>query len=753
MCTIDYSPAILTMRRYLLLLPVIFLMLLKSTDCRANHIFGGDLLYTNIVNDSTYVIKLTLYGDCGSTTPLTSLVNGRPRVVFFNGGTFVDTLRLSLLPGSGIEVSPVCPAQASQTACNGGTLPGVRQFIYTDTIKTGLRSSSLKFIFQGDLYSVAQAGRSSHITNIVGGGAISLIQLEADLNNTNGPNSSPEYSTIPTPFYCINFSQQYNQGAADPNGDSLSFSLVSATDARTNSPVSYVYPFTPTYPLSTTTGGFYFNPINGQMTFTPNNTQEGLVVCKVTEYKNGVMTGNSEREMVFIVQDNCNGSAPIPNITALVGATVTNGTVINICKSNPHVSFDIDLSNPDGDTTFITASNVPPSASLTINNNGTPNAGISFNWNTDTLSIGTYSFYLSIKSNHCPIFFAQTVAYTINVANPPTITDTQLSFTQCIYPAAMQFHLTQGFIPRTVTITQGGVVVKTIIDSTGSVLSGVVTDSLPVGNYTATVSSDALCTASVSFSISDSGSLPHVDADTSLCRLANTSPINITPVNPSATIVWYNTSGVPLLGAPLPNTYTTGSYTWYFIETYRSCSTGPDTVHVTVNNLPVAKILNIPTTVCYGDDIYLRATGGVSYTWQPENEVQTDTGGLYVHILSPLTVTVNATDANGCSDTASVTYADIQPCCNFSYPTAFTPNGDGNNDGFKIVTYGNMLHYALSIYNRWGQRVFWTGDPDRRWDGNLNGKPCEAGVYYYTMEGQCLTGQKQQHRGDVTLVR
>ena len=743
------------MKRFFSSLAILCLLLCCSATSRANHIFGGDLLYTNILNDTTYIVKLTLYGDCAARlvnpTLIPNLYIATPRIKLYNGTTLIDTFDVKLVPGSGIDVSPVCPGQLSQTECNNGNLPGVRQFIYIDTIRISVHSASLRFVFDGNALNPGQAGRSASITNVSGN--LGLIELEADLNNTLAPNSSPQYATIPTPFYCVNVPEQYNQGAADPNGDSLVYSLVPGVNGQYGTPLIYQYPRTASQPLSTGTGGFFFNPLNGQMSFTGNTVQDALVVNKVSEYRNGVLVGSSQREMTFIFQDNCDGVAPTAVIANLHGATVTNNTVINICKNAPFVSFSINIDNPDGDTTYLTPSNVPASATLTVTNDSTPHPGANFSWNTDTLSTGAYSFFLTIKNNHCPLYNTQTIAYTINVAYPPTINATQLSATQCLHQAAVEFDVFQGFLPRTITIMQGSTVIKTITDSTGTTASGIVIDSLYAGSYVAIVSSDSLCTGSVSFTIADSGLMPHIDADQSLCRGDASVPISITPVGPGATIQWYAASGFSLAGAPLPNTYAPATFTWYFIENYRSCTTGPDTVHVTVHELPVVTILNIPHTVCYGDDIYLKASGGVSYTWQPESAIQTDTGGLYVHVLSPVTVIATATDSNSCRDSAAVTYSDIQPCCNFSYPTAFTPNNDGNNDGFRIVTYGNMLHYSLSIYNRWGQWVFWTGDPDHKWDGNFGGQPCETGVYYYIMQGQCLTGQKQEHKGEVTLIR
>ena len=53
-------------------------------------------------------------------------------------------------------------------------------------------------------------------------------------------------------------------------------------------------------------------------------------------------------------------------------------------------------------------------------------------------------------------------------------------------------------------------------------------------------------------------------------------------------------------------------------------------------------------------------------------------------------------------------------------PNAFTPNNDGINDAFKVVI-SEVTRYELSIYNRWGELVFFSEDPDEVWVGNVNG--------------------------------
>ena len=95
----------------------------------------------------------------------------------------------------------------------------------------------------------------------------------------------------------------------------------------------------------------------------------------------------------------------------------------------------------------------------------------------------------------------------------------------------------------------------------------------------------------------------------------------------------------------------------------------------------------------------------------------------------------------------------MAPCCGFSYPDAFTPNGDGRNDRFRVVSYGNQAQFGLSIYNNWGQRVYYGLDPAEGWDGLFGGKPCDAGTYYYFVSATCFTGRRESHKGSLVLIR
>ena len=78
---------------------------------------------------------------------------------------------------------------------------------------------------------------------------------------------------------------------------------------------------------------------------------------------------------------------------------------------------------------------------------------------------------------------------------------------------------------------------------------------------------------------------------------------------------------------------------------------------------------------------------------------------------------------------------EVNPNLYLYIPNAFTPNEDGLNDSFGALGYG-VKDYHLIIYNRWGQLVFNSIDPNFEWDGNTeNGKVCKPGAYLVIMDG------------------
>ncbi len=118
-------------------------------------------------------------------------------------------------------------------------------------------------------------------------------------------------------------------------------------------------------------------------------------------------------------------------------------------------------------------------------------------------------------------------------------------------------------------------------------------------------------------------------------------------------------------------------------------------------------------------------------------------------------VTLYVSQASGCTD--SITQViDISPEFTYFLPNAFTPNFDDKNDGFKGkgVTW-TLQDFEMLIFNRWGEQIFQTNDPNEAWNGRKNnsGQPSPNGVYVYLVTLTDGRGEQHEYKGYATLVR
>ena len=85
-------------------------------------------------------------------------------------------------------------------------------------------------------------------------------------------------------------------------------------------------------------------------------------------------------------------------------------------------------------------------------------------------------------------------------------------------------------------------------------------------------------------------------------------------------------------------------------------------------------------------------------------------------------------------------------------PTAFTPNGDGNNDLLYPYGTADVSKLEFEIFNRWGEKIFATNDKTKGWDGTFQGNLVEMGVYAYRLK-VVIGGKTSETAGNVTLIR
>jgi gliding motility-associated-like protein len=115
-------------------------------------------------------------------------------------------------------------------------------------------------------------------------------------------------------------------------------------------------------------------------------------------------------------------------------------------------------------------------------------------------------------------------------------------------------------------------------------------------------------------------------------------------------------------------------------------------------------------------------------------------------------------DKNGCSDTDTLRIF-VEDDIDIFIPTAFSPNGDGENDLFTIYGGPEATRVrSLRIFNRWGNMVyeklrFLANDPNQGWDGTLSGEPLNPGVFVYQLEVIVAGRGLKVITGEVLLLR
>lgn len=141
-----------------------------------------------------------------------------------------------------------------------------------------------------------------------------------------------------------------------------------------------------------------------------------------------------------------------------------------------------------------------------------------------------------------------------------------------------------------------------------------------------------------------------------------------------------------------------------------------------------------------------------SYTWGPVSGVQC--GDCAATLVAPytntdFTLTVNYLSNCSVSGTVRVFVGEGE---DFFVPNAFSPNGDGNNDVLEVYGTG-LATVKLKIFNRWGEKIYDSGNQWAGWDGTYKGQLQNPGVYTYYVEGVYLNGKVREKRGTITILR
>lgn len=141
----------------------------------------------------------------------------------------------------------------------------------------------------------------------------------------------------------------------------------------------------------------------------------------------------------------------------------------------------------------------------------------------------------------------------------------------------------------------------------------------------------------------------------------------------------------------------------------------------------------------------------ISWQWTPDSYLScNDCEFPLANPVQSIVYILTAANDQRCSDTASIQIVVKEP--GIYVPGAFSPNGDGLNDEFGLFAEG-VQSLSFSVFNRWGERIFQTSQPDVAWDGTHNGNFVPNDDYIYVISAEMSDGTTISKSGSVSLFR
>jgi gliding motility-associated-like protein len=186
-----------------------------------------------------------------------------------------------------------------------------------------------------------------------------------------------------------------------------------------------------------------------------------------------------------------------------------------------------------------------------------------------------------------------------------------------------------------------------------------------------------------------------------------------------------------------------------------------DTAYAQGQIIYISPLLNTtvnPDSIFVGQTAQLTTTNDLDYSYNWRTDTTLSDYFIYNPVAKPRQPTwyiVSATNQYGCTTKDSVFIPIKLPICGLPtvfIPNAFSPDGDGYND-VLMVNGNNIRELTMSIYNRWGQKVFESNDQAIGWNGTFKGKALPPDVYGYYLRCICDDGSELFTKGNITLLK
>ncbi len=695
---------------------------------KATHIVGGEMTYTCLGND-LYEIKFTIFRDCYNGQPWFD--NPASIGIFDTESNLLldeilipldETLNDTLNPDLGSECFVAPPDVCVHTT----TYTTTRSLPYTPT--------GYYLVYQ-------RCCRNNTISNLIApedvGATYSIIIGPKALIECN---SSPVFNNWPPLYLCVNQPFAIDQSAVDPDGDSLVYRLCDPLTGATpaipmpqppNAPTYVPVPWLPPYNVNNQIGGtpvMAIDPVTGLLTGKPDLIGQFVIGICVDEYRNGIIIGSKRRDyQVNIgVCDIATAAFFSPDILC---KSFTVNTQNNSASANDFIWFFNDPNNPGATSNL-------PNPTYTYSDTGLYN--IVLIAEPGTVCADTFSASVNILRNS---LFANFNIVSANCADSLTIDIVDSSIDTISNVSGWEWVLTQGSNtwttqeknPSFVLNEPGDALLRLIVTSENGCM-------------------DTLEQVFPVFFIED----PLLDDSTGICIGNGNVELNPDGAFPGATYSWAPPDFLddPTSPNPIANPTVTTTYTVSIDDANGFCHVEKD---VTIIVSPFVTVTPVLDTIFQGQSVPILASFDPSYTysWSPANWL--DNAEINNPVSTPeqdVSYILTVTDENGCVVERTVVIV-VQTLCEEPYvfiPTGFTPNGDGKNDQFRVIG-NNLAEVHLVVYNRWGEPVFETNDPNDGWDGTFKGKLLPPDAYGFYAEVTCAGGLKFFKKGNVTLIR
>jgi gliding motility-associated-like protein len=782
---------------------VLIISLLFSLYARATHIIGGDMSMRAIgTTPGLFLLQLNQYWDktktnAGNRDPsVTLLVYRKQNPILIERITLVlkDTLSLTF----------------DNAAC-----AKLRQLNFTQAkyYKTHQFDTS-KYTDPGGYYIVwERCCRNDNLTNVnsataVGVGMVFYLEFPAMVRNgVSFSNSAPNFRLPNGDYICINKPFTFNAGATDADGDQLKYSLVTPLNGFTSRGVPSSidqsprasYPsitWAPGYSLTTIIPGnppLSIDPTTGQLTV--QASREGLFLFSVQceEYRNGVLIGVVQRDFQLPVVD-CSKNTLPPAVILADGKPASD---IAWCGSNPLVltveknplwayQWQKDGANIRGstaDTLQVTTSGVYTVVKSQANvcANDTMSQTVKVTLSTaqpvklsvikpapycadDTVTIqadwqpGAYYQWrrdgVALINNQATLRVYQSGTYWVRITSALGECDGMDSLKIIINSAptvkisAAAAKLCPGSAVQLTATSEGGS--RYIWQRDGIKLTDTtrLLMARQVGTYQVIASAPTGCTA-----LSQKYELGQFDRPT--VRFDSLAPVCIN--NPAVVL---------LMGQP-----TGGSYTGVGVQNDRfnpaAVGVGRHKLTYTVTSTDGcqasqdrwAVVSSVPTLsgqtsygIVKGNSVQLVTQSDEPihhYLWEPPTSLsQTDIASPEASPIETTPYQLIAVGVSGCLATFSVLVEVTEPLYS---PSAFSPNSDGLNDTWVISNISSFPQAEVSVYNRWGELLFFSKGYTQPWDGTYHQEAVQKGVYTYQI--RILNGSlNTNYRGQLMVI-